>query len=250
MHWLEVIIGLVIYIHLCFLIALYRQDNSIMTFAWPLGILLVELISFLSIADSTIEQLIVLMITIIWAMRLFLYTFLRNIRRGYEDFRYRQVRQETASGFLIKSYIQFFIVQGIFMIIVGLPFIAISHITFQISTVQLLIGLFVFAIGFIIETVADYQLSQFKQQNDKDEVLTSGIWSISRHPNYLGEVIVWWGIGIITFVPSSIWTIISPVVVTLLLRYVSGVPMLEKRYKDIPAYQQYIKSTPPLFPTS
>ncbi|MHA2502882.1 MAG: DUF1295 domain-containing protein, partial [Candidatus Kariarchaeaceae archaeon] len=105
-----------------------------------------------------------------------------------------------------------------------------------------------FSIGFIIETVSDIQLTRFKTRSSKEEVLSTGLWGISRHPNYLGEILVWWSIGIISFSVQSWWVLISPLIVTLLLRYVSGVPLLEKRYDDNAEYNSYKETVNPIFP--
>ena len=84
---------------------------------------------------------------------------------------------------------------------------------------------------------------------DKEKVITSGLWKYSRHPNYFGEVTMWWGIFIVVLpLNFGFWTIISPVVITYLIRYVSGVPMLEKRYENNRQYQEYKKRVPALFP--
>jgi steroid 5-alpha reductase family enzyme len=104
-------------------------------------------------------------------------------------------------------------------------------------------------IGFLVESISDWQLKRFKTNNPQNAVLRDGLWKYSRHPNYLGESLVWWGLFVvIVSISSAWWTIISPLLLTLSLRYVSGVPMVETRYADNEEYQEYMQEVNPLFP--
>ncbi len=248
MTWNLAVFSVAIFVHVCLLIALIKKDNSIMTAAWPIGLLLIQIVWYSNLTSPTQVQNIMLIIVGLWATRLFIHAFLRNLRRGYEDFRYKELRDKGGSSFYLISYIQFFLFQGIFMLIVGIPFTAVNVSGFTQSQVVIVVGLVVFSIGFIIETVSDIQLTRFKTRSSKEEVLSTGLWGISRHPNYLGEILVWWSIGIISFSVQSWWVLISPLIVTLLLRYVSGVPLLEKRYDDNAEYNSYKETVNPIFP--
>ncbi|MEM9304805.1 MAG: DUF1295 domain-containing protein, partial [Pseudomonadota bacterium] len=110
------------------------------------------------------------------------------------------------------------------------------------------IGLFVF--GFVFETVADWQLTRFKGNPDnKGKVLDSGLWGLSRHPNYFGEAVLWWGIYLFTVGLGGELFIVGPVLITWMLMKVSGVTMLEKGLeKRRPAYREYVENTPTFFP--
>jgi steroid 5-alpha reductase family enzyme len=99
--------------------------------------------------------------------------------------------------------------------------------------------------GFMVQAIADYQLSSFKKHKQPGQILQTGLWQYSRHPNYLGEIIMWWGIWLIL---PAWWTLISPILITYLIAFVSGVPMLEEKYKGNPAFEAYKKRTPALFP--
>ena len=117
------------------------------------------------------------------------------------------------------------------------------------------VGLFVFFLGFSIEVIADYQKTVFRKDvRNKDKFITTGLWSLSRHPNYLGEILLWSGIAIMSF--SSLEgmqyiTLISPLFVYILLVYISGIRMLEdqgsKKWGELESYKEYIKNTPSLF---
>ena len=112
------------------------------------------------------------------------------------------------------------------------------------------IGVAIWIIGYFFEVVGDKQLKDFlADPKNKGKLMTSGLWSYTRHPNYFGEATMWWGIFLIAITSlSGIWIIISPIVITYLLVFVSGVPMLEKKYKDRPDFILYSKHTPKFFP--
>ena len=105
--------------------------------------------------------------------------------------------------------------------------------------------------GFALEATADFQLKEFIKTKKKGQVLTSGAWAYTRHPNYFGEAMLWWGIWFIclgSVIDLPLWTIIGPITINFLVRYVSGVPFLEKRYADNPEFQEYKKKVPIFIP--
>lgn len=109
------------------------------------------------------------------------------------------------------------------------------------------LGIGIFAAGFLMETISDWQLQKFRENPKRapGSVITSGFWRYSRHPNYFGEAVLWWGLYLITCggVQSGFLYFFSPLIITLLLRYVSGVPLLEKHFAKNPTFQQYCKET-------
>jgi len=111
--------------------------------------------------------------------------------------------------------------------------------------VQEYIGAVIFALGLIFESVGDYQLSAFiKNPENKGKIIKTGLWRYTRHPNYFGEAALWWGIYLIACGIKWGWvTFYSALVITLLVRFVSGVPFLEKKYKDRKDWQIYCKET-------
>lgn len=111
-------------------------------------------------------------------------------------------------------------------------------------------GIALWALGFSWEAVADWQLLRFKSDPaNKGKIMTSGLWRLSRHPNYFGEIVLWWGLWLL-MAPNGWWlqSLAGPLVVTWLLTRVSGVPMLEEKYSDNPAYQAYARQTPAIIP--
>lgn len=112
-----------------------------------------------------------------------------------------------------------------------------------------LLGLLLWAIGLTIETIADLQLSLFKlNPANKGKLLTTGLWKFSRHPNYFGESLVWWGIYFIALVSGAWWTIFSPILMTWLLLRVSGVALLERTLSLKPGFEEYSRKTSAFFP--
>ena len=113
-----------------------------------------------------------------------------------------------------------------------------------------ILGVLVWLIGFVFEVLGDWQLEQFKKNKEnKGKLLTSGLWSVTRHPNYFGESACWWGIFLIAFTDiSDLWLIVSPLLITGLLLFVSGVPLLERKYKARKDFQAYAQVTPKFFP--
>lgn len=200
--------------------------------------------------EVDIRSILLLVLVIIWAIRLGTYLFRRIMKEG-EDKRFREIK-ESGSSFLLTWTIQGLWVS--FTLAAALAAITVEQkVEFGIIG---LFGLIVWIIGFGFETIADYQKSRFRSvPENKEKFINTGLWSISRHPNYLGEILIWIGIAIIALPTLQGWrwmTLISPVFVTLLLTKVSGIPLLEKRADEKwggqEDYEEYKKNTPVLIP--
>ena len=234
-----------LYVNFWFILAQILKDNSIMDIAWGLGFVCISWWIHM-FYTSNISGLLMTIVTI-WGFRLGLYIFLRARKKG-EDWRYVQMRKHWGQQQMIKAYFRVFLLQGFFMYIIALPLIENDTPT-HLGILQI-IGLILWLIGFLWESIADWQLFVFKKDaKNKGKLMTTGLWGYSRHPNYFGEIVLWWGIYI-CILPNSLWwlTIISPITITWLLTKISGVPMLEKKYKNNVEYQAYIKSTNSLIP--
>lgn len=225
---------------------LWRRDVSLVDLVWPLLFALAAWIWFQPLAAGW-HHWSVLILVMLWSGRLHIHLARRNLGEG-EDRRYQAMRKKHAPGFWWKSYFLVFLLQAVLGWIVSL---AIYGALQRAPSLLFWVPGFCLALfGLIFESVADFQLSQFKAQpKNQGEVMNRGLWGTSRHPNYFGECCFWWGVGLMAL-PESPWVLISPVVITLLLLKVSGVTMLEK---DIsvrrPAYKRYIKSTPAFLPS-
>jgi steroid 5-alpha reductase family enzyme len=140
--------------------------------------------------------------------------------------------------------------QGLFMLIIAAPVYFVNTAPAVRISLSDYLGFAIFIAGFIFEAVGDYQLKLFKKDPaNKGKLMTMGLWSITRHPNYFGESLIWWGIALFALHYPGGWiTLISPVVITLLLRFVSGVPMLEQKYKGRPDWEAYKMKTAAFVP--
>jgi steroid 5-alpha reductase family enzyme len=200
--------------------------------------------------EIDIRSLLLMVLVSIWAIRLGTYLFRRILKEG-EDKRFKEIKQSGTRFFLTWT------LQGLwvsFTLAAALAAITVEQRT-EFGLIGL-VGLLVWIIGFGFEAIADYQKSKFRSvPENKGKFITNGLWSISRHPNYFGEILLWIGIAIIALPTLQGWrwlTLISPVFVTILLTKVSGVPLLEKRadnkWGGQEDYEEYKKRTPVLIP--
>ncbi len=236
------------YMTLIFALSLLLKRNDIADIAWGIGFLICALYAYLFLGETFGRSLLVLFLIAMWAFRLSLHILLRNKGKA-EDPRYAQWRKDWGKWFLPRTFFQVFVLQGALMLVVVLP--AVVSILFggEIGWLDY-VGVAVWLVGFIFETVGDYQLSQFiKDPANKGKVLQTGLWRFTRHPNYFGEVTMWWGIWIIALSAPFAWlTVIGPVAITFLILFVSGIPLLENRKKGDPAFEEYKKHTSIFFP--
>ena len=193
-------------------------------------------------------NLVLSFLIIIWAVRLGSFLFFR-IKKDGEDKRFREIKPYPAKFFMTWT------LQGTWVSICSLCAITgMSTDKGIIINPLFYLGLVIFILGFTIEVIADYQKTKFrKNPKNKNHFITSGLWSYSRHPNYLGEISLWTGIAIISFSSLSDWqniSLISPIFIYMLLVHISGINFLEassnKKWGHLQTYQDYIKKTPKL----
>ena len=167
-------------------------------------------------------------LTTVWGSRLSLYLLWRNHRKP-EDFRYRAMRKKWGNSFPLVSLLSVFGVQGLVMWVVSLPLQAGVVGAFR-SVPLFWIGVVLFAVGLLFESVGDWQLARFKlDETNSNRVLDTGLWRYTRHPNYFGDFVVWWGLFLISVAQSGVWwTVVGPVVMSIFLMKISGVTLLEK----------------------
>ena len=181
----------------------------------------------------------------IWAVRLFWHVGRRNLSHKTEDLRYQNWRKRWGNHQIIGSLLQVFLLQAVILYLFILPvLLAIASEPRPMSPVAWA-GLLLWFFGFIFESVADEQLRKFKAlASSKGKLMTTGLWSWSRHPNYFGEVTQWWGIWVLVLdLPSAWMTVISPIALTFLIMRVSGVNLLEDLMEGRPGFAEYKKRT-------
>jgi steroid 5-alpha reductase family enzyme len=237
------------FVNFWFVVALIRKRNDVADVAWGLGFVLLTWIAFFYTATYEPRQVLVTLLVTLWGIRLAWHIHSRNTNKG-EDYRYKAWRESWGKWFLLRSYLQVYILQGVFLYIIVLPVLFIQRYGGPALNIYDLIGVFIWGIGFYFEAVGDSQLRAFiKDANNKGKILTTGLWQYTRHPNYFGEVTQWWGIWLIALsVPGSFWTIIGPITITYLIVFVSGIPMLEKRYEGNQEFESYKQKTSVFFP--
>lgn len=236
-----------------FFIAQFKKDNSIIDIAYGLTFIAVtyELASMQTRALAPASIFILFLITV-WGIRLAYRIFMKNRGKG-EDFRYQAWRKEWSRHgtryYFARAYLQIFILQGIIISIVLLPF-TLSLVTASLSNSLLLVGLVVWIFGFIFEVVGDRQLDAFiKNPNKTSTIMKTGLWKYTRHPNYFGESTMWFGLAFISYSSGvSLLVFLSPILITSLLLFVSGIPLLEKRWAGIPEWEVYKAKTSPFIP--
>jgi len=229
------ITALVIWVYMTgwYFLALLKKRNDIADIAWGLGFILVTVVNLIF---NFIPKLFISLILIsVWGIRLAVHIYHRNKNKP-EDYRYQQWKND--------AYTKVFVTQGFFMWLICWPII------FSAGSLKLLniFGILIWLIGFYFESTADSQLKKFIQNpKNKGKIMQTGLWAYSRHPNYFGEVTMWWGIWLLNL-SSNWWSIIGPLTITFLITKVSGVPLLEKKYEGNLEFQNYKKKVSVFIP--
>ena len=233
-----------LFMSLIFVLAVLKKNNGIVDIAWGLGFILLALFNFFYVPGFTARQVLITLMITMWGIRLAHYINCRNKNKP-EDFRYAAWRKQWGKHWMIRTYFQVFMIQGFFMLIIAFPLFALHYDDGTRLELLDVAGVAIWLVGFLFQSIGDLQMMTFKKNvSNKGKIITSGLWKYTRHPNYFGESTMWWGIFIIVFNGSNLWiSIISPITITFLLLFVSGIPLLEKKYKDNPEFQEYARKT-------
>lgn len=238
-----------VYMTLLYGVSLLLKRYDIVDIAWGIGFIILAWIGFFFQPESTPRMVLITALITLWGLRLSIHILLRN-KGKKEDHRYAQWRKEWGKLHMVRAYFQVFLLQGFLMLMVATPVYFASASSGTPLNILDFTGLGVWTLGFIFESIGDYQLSRFKQDPaNKGKIMTTGLWQYTRHPNYFGEVTQWWGIFLIALSATNGWyTIISPLLISFLILKVSGIPMLEKKYQGNPEFEVYKKRTSAFFP--
>jgi len=248
-----VLIGLAAIIALftgLWLASLYFKNSSIVDMWWGPGIFLIGLTYYLTGNASQDRSVAVLAPLAIWAIRLATHIGRRNIGHG-EDFRYAKWRRERGPSWWWFSYFKVFLLQAVIAWIVAMPlYYALARPAPPHLTIWDVAGLVIIGVGYLFEAAGDAQLRQFKADPaNAGRVLDTGLWRYTRHPNYFGEAVLWWGFGLLGVATGGYLGLIGPALMTFLLIRVSGVALLESTLRQTkPGYAGYVARTSPFFP--
>jgi steroid 5-alpha reductase family enzyme len=235
---------------LLWLLSLRLRDASIADLFWGAGFVLVAWLAASAPGGDPARRALTLALVTVWGLRLSIHLLRRNLGHG-EDPRYRAMREGHGDRFPWVSLFTVFGSQGVLMWVVSLPLqVSVTAPAPAGLTAMDLLGAALWAMGFLFEAVGDWQLTRFRAEaSNRGKALDTGLWRYTRHPNYFGDALQWWGFGCLAFATGAFWTVLSPVLMTLLLLKVSGVALLEKDIAERrPAYRDYVRRTSAFFP--
>ncbi len=240
------ILGLVllVYMSLWFVISLIKKRNDVADVAWGLGFVLLAWVSFFISEVHDVRGILVSLLVSIWGIRLAWHIQARHKGKP-EDYRYQKWRNEWGRWFVMRSYLQVYLLQGALLFLIVLPVLFINKSTDSVISIFDILGIALWLIGFTFESVGDAQLARFLGNPlNKGKLMRSGLWAYTRHPNYFGEVTQWWGIWLVAVsLPNGWITIVGPITITLLILKVSGIPLLEKKMEEHPDFAEYKRKT-------
>jgi steroid 5-alpha reductase family enzyme len=240
--------ALLIYMSGWYLYGRHINRLDVVDTAWGGGYILSAIIAF--IYRQNVRTELIGLLVLLWGLRLARHIYKRSGSRG-PDPRYEELSAKWKKQHLwAHAYFSVFLVQGLIILIVAMPIAVAGGENKALNRWVGLIGVIGWAAGFIIESIADNQLRQFiSSPSNKGKVLSKGLWHYSRHPNYFGELMQWWFLGLLAIGTSlSLIGLLGPLTLSGLIIFVSGIPSVEKRRLNNPAYQAYKKRTSALIP--
>ncbi len=239
-----VALSALLFMTLMFMVSWSLKRTDAVDSAWGLVFIVATATAWLS-SDYELMlgwnvQTLTMALVLIWGLRLAITITLRSIGRA-EDKRYVELRKKWKGNAALNTYLRIFVLQAVLAVIISMAAIVVLSSPPQLLSPLAYAGLAIWLIGFLFEVVGDWQLKQFiKNSDNKGKMLTTGLWAYTRHPNYFGEATMWWGIFIIALSTYFGWIgAISPVVITYLLLFVSGVPLSEASMKQRPGWKKY-----------
>jgi steroid 5-alpha reductase family enzyme len=246
--WLGGLPAIVVLAVACWLASLPLRDASLVDRFWSMLFLAAGACYAMAAPAGAPRRVLLLALLAAWALRLAGHITWRNWGHG-EDRRYQAIRARNQPGYAWKSLVYVFLLQALLAWVISLPLLGALRATGPLGIVDAL-GALLWTVGFLFEAVGDWQLLRFRAQPAAEgAVLDTGLWRYSRHPNYFGECLLWWGFYLLALGGGAWWALPAPLLMTLLLLKVSGVTLLER---DIggrrPAYRDYVARTSAFLP--
>ncbi|NCT54712.1 DUF1295 domain-containing protein [Candidatus Falkowbacteria bacterium] len=242
------IIAIIFFMHFWFVYAAIKNRNDVADVAWGLGFILLALIGVLMNPEA--KNIIIFLLVLIWGLRLAYHIGSRFLKHTKEDSRYQKMRETWRGSMVFNSWYRVFMLQGFFLLSVGASILAVSSSEASNFGLINILGIVFWLFGIVFETIGDRQLKSFlSKEENRGRIMKTGLWRFSRHPNYFGEAVLWWGIFLVTYGSEFFWLgLIGPITITILLRFVSGVSLAEKRYTNNQEFIEYAKKTPAMLP--
>lgn len=242
-------VAILIYMTLWYVVAILKKRNDLADVAWGLGFIVAALTTLIYDGGFETKKLLVLLLVLIWGLRLSIRIGLRNSKKS-EDKRYVKWREEWGKFWVVRTFFQVFMLQGLLLLVVVSPVIYLMGSTATELDLYYYLGTAIWLVGFYFESVGDHQLDSFLgDKSNRGKIMKEGLWKYTRHPNYFGEVTMWWGIFLTTISVSGAWvTIVGPITISFLILKVSGVPMLEKMFEGNKDFEEYKRTTSVFFP--
>lgn len=246
--WMMALLPILLLSVMAWLVCTVKRNVGLIDIFWSLFLLAAGIMHAFTATQLMWPSWVLLLLLTAWSLRLAVHLALRNWN-AVEDHRYQEIRERNQPGFIWKSFFYIFLLQAVLAWIVSLSLAAGIAIS-PTNSICTIVGALIAAGGFVFESIADWQLTQFKRDPaNRGQVLQTRLWKYSRHPNYFGECCFWWGVFIMSFNFDTWWTSVSPLLMTVLLMRVSGVTLLEKTIVERrPAYRDYIARTNAFFP--
>jgi steroid 5-alpha reductase family enzyme len=241
-------LALLVYVVALWAVSLPLRDVSIVDPGWGLGFVIVAWIAA-GVGDGCpARRWLTAALVSVWGLRLCGYLVARKLRDPGEDPRYTEMRERYGPRFALLSLVVVFLLQGALIWIVSLPVQASAPQPDPLGVLDF-VGVGFWVVGLFFEAVGDWQLSRFKASGPSGRVMDQGLWRYTRHPNYFGDFMVWWGLYLIALSTGGAWwTIVGPLVMSTLLIRVSGKGHLEQRMMSRPGYAEYVARTSGFIP--
>ena len=233
---------------IAWLYSVARRNVGIVDSLWSVMILATVAVYAVLAESSGPRETLLLVLLGVWALRLSLHITVRNHGEP-EDRRYQAIRSNNQPHFWLKSIYIVFGLQAVLAWFIAMPAVAAAASPTPLGWLDA-VAVAVWLTGMVFEVGGDWQLMRFQRTRDsRDRVLDTGLWRYTRHPNYFGEALLWWGVYLMAVAAGAWWTLVSPVLMTFLLLRVSGVVLLEKDIAERrPAYRDYVRRTSAFIP--
>lgn len=225
--------------------------NDIVDSIWGIGFLIVTVVNIPSFSEMNFLSLLVVSLIALWSIRLSGYLTIRNLQKS-EDRRYVELMKKWGGNEKVTSFVRIFLLQSVLIGFISLPMSLIVTVNPDFTTPWTFLALSLFIMGFLFEVFADWELYSFKKTAGPSDVLSTGVWGLTRHPNYFGEILMSWSYFFFALaLPYGPYTIVAPIFFTFLIIKVSGVSMLEDIMSEKGGkYKDYVKNVPTLIPVS